>query len=198
MSNSASLGSTSSSLVARVRALDRSAWHRFVGLYGPAVFQWARHAGLSFHDAADIVQEVLAAVVAHLADFRPQHAHGTFRGWLWTITRNKIRDYHRQRASHIPAQGGSAAQQQVAQVPEPPSESAERQQTGQAVLVQRALEFLHAEFEEQTWQAFWRMAVDERSAAEVATELGMTSRAVRQAKYRVVRRLRQELEGLAE
>lgn len=197
-SQAASLESTSTSLVARVMAHDPSAWERFVKLYGPSVFQWCRRAGLSFHDAADVVQEVFAAVAAHIQDFHPQRAQGSFRSWLWTITRNKVRDHHRRLAAHIPAQGGTAAQQQAAQIPEPLSESAARPDTGQAVLIQRALELLRAEFEERTYQAFWRMAVEHRSAAEVAAELGMTNRAVRQAKYRVLCRLRQELDGWLE
>lgn len=189
------LESTSTSLVARVMAQDQSAWKRFVELYGPVVFQWCRRARLGYHDAADVVQEVFAAVAAHIRDYQPQRAHGSLRSWLWTITRNKVRDHQRRRSAHIQAQGGTAAQEQVAQVPEPPSESAAPQDTGQTVLVQRALELLRAEFEERTYRAFWRMAIEQRSAAEVAAELGMTSRAVRQAKYRVLFRLRQELEG---
>jgi RNA polymerase sigma-70 factor (ECF subfamily) len=49
------------------------------------------------------------------------------------------------------------------------------------------------EFEERTWQAFWRTAVDGRSAADVGAELGMTPGAVRVAKSRVLHRLREEL-----
>jgi RNA polymerase sigma-70 factor, ECF subfamily len=194
-SRSDGLESTSTSLVARVMARDRSAWERFVELYGPTVFQWCRRAGLTFHDAADVVQEVFAAVAAHIQDFQPQRSQGSFRSWLWTITRNKVRDHHRRLAAHVQARGGTAAQQQAAQIPEPQSESEDRPDTGQAILVQRALELLRSEFEERTYQAFWRMAVERRSAAEVAAELGMTSRAVRQAKYRVLCRLRQELDG---
>jgi DNA-directed RNA polymerase specialized sigma24 family protein len=52
------------------------------------------------------------------------------------------------------------------------------------------------EFEERTWQALWRTTVDGRSPAEVAGELNMTAGAVRVAKSRVLRRLRQELGDL--
>ena len=197
-SNVASLETTSTSLVARVRAQDRFAWERFVKLYGPAVFQWCRRAGLSFHDAADVVQDVFAAVAAHIGDFQPQREHGSFRSWLWTITRNKVRDHHRRRLAHVPAQGGTAALEQVAQIPELLSDSAVQPDTGQAVVVQRALELLRAEFEQRTYQAFWRTAIEHRSAAEAAVELGMTNQAVRQAKYRVLCRLRQELDGWME
>jgi RNA polymerase sigma-70 factor (ECF subfamily) len=61
------------------------------------------------------------------------------------------------------------------------------------VLVQRALSLLKTDFEERTWKAFWRTAVDGLPAAQVAEELGMTAAAVRKSKSRVLQRLREEL-----
>lgn len=97
-------------------------------LYGPAVFQWCRRASLSYHDAADVVQEVFAAVATHIGDYQPQRADGRFRSRLWTVTRNKVRDLQRRRLAHVQAQGGTAAQEQLAQIPESLSESAVRQE----------------------------------------------------------------------
>lgn len=45
---------------------------------------------------------------------------------------------------------------------------------------------------------FWRVVVGNESVAEVAADLGVSSAAVRMAKSRVLRRLRDELEGLEE
>jgi RNA polymerase sigma-70 factor (ECF subfamily) len=53
-----------------------------------------------------------------------------------------------------------------------------------------------AEFEPATWRAFWECVVNERPAAEVASELELTENAVYLAKGRVLRRLRNELGGL--
>ncbi|MFH1922159.1 MAG: sigma factor [Planctomycetota bacterium] len=39
-------------------------------LYGPAVYRWARQAGLQASDAADVVQEVFTNVAADIATFR--------------------------------------------------------------------------------------------------------------------------------
>jgi RNA polymerase sigma-70 factor (ECF subfamily) len=60
-------------------------------------------------------------------------------------------------------------------------------------LYRRALEYVRGEYNDRTWQAFWRTAIDERSVADVAAELGMTAAAIRQAKSRVLRQLKQEL-----
>jgi RNA polymerase sigma-70 factor (ECF subfamily) len=62
--------------------------------------------------------------------------------------------------------------------------------------MQRALQLVQSEFEPRTLQAFWQSTVDGRSTADVAADLGMSPKAVRQAKYRVLNRLRHELDEL--
>ena len=74
------------------------------------VFLWCRQWGLSVHDAADVVQEVWTTVAMHLADFRRERPEDTFRGWLWTITRNKLRDRVRRWRNRACAVGGTDAQ----------------------------------------------------------------------------------------
>jgi RNA polymerase sigma-70 factor (ECF subfamily) len=64
------------------------------------------------------------------------------------------------------------------------------------MLAARALEIMRAEFEPATWQACWETVVSGRPAAEVASELGLTTNAVYLARSRVLRRLRCELQGL--
>ena len=190
--------STSTSLLERVKARDPEAWRRLVKIYGSLVFFWCRQSGLSVPDAADVLQEVFSAVAIHVADFRREGAGDTFRGWLWTITQNKIRDHARRRRHRPEAQGGTTAQQELEEIPDAASDSYEPSPIGSCAIMHQALESIRGEFEDRTWQAFWRMAVDGRPAAEIGAELGMASRAVRQAKYRVLCRLRQELEGLLE
>jgi RNA polymerase sigma-70 factor (ECF subfamily) len=55
---------------------------------------------------------------------------------------------------------------------------------------------LQAEFQPNTWKAFWECVASDRSAAEVAVKLGISVASVYAAKSRVLRRLRQELDGL--
>ncbi len=60
-------------------------------------------------------------------------------------------------------------------------------------LIDRALNQVRSEFEASTWQAFWRSVVDGLPTDVVATELHCTPAAVRQARSRILRRLRQQL-----
>jgi RNA polymerase sigma-70 factor (ECF subfamily) len=66
----------------------------------------------------------------------------------------------------------------------------------QRILSRRAVELVRAEFEQHTWEAWWKVAVEGRLPADVAAEMGMSLAAVYKAKSRVLLRLRQELDGL--
>jgi RNA polymerase sigma-70 factor, ECF subfamily len=189
---------TSRSLLERVKADEAAAWERLVGLYAPLVFHWCRRWDLREPDRADILQEVFQAVVTHIADFRKERQGDSFRGWLRTITRNKVLDHLRRLHREPPGVGGSDAQRRLNQLalpePVPEEESADRE--GEGGLLQRALTLIQDDFEERTWQAFWGTAVEGRTPREVAEALSMSPGAVRVAKCRVLHRLREELGDL--
>ncbi|HUG89862.1 MAG TPA: sigma-70 family RNA polymerase sigma factor [Planctomycetaceae bacterium] len=191
------VGSTSSGLIDAARARDEDAWRRLVDRYGPLVYHWCRRDGLQPEDAADVLQDVLRSVAQHLDRFHKDEAGGTFRGWLWTITRNKVRDFARRRRRQFGAAGGTDAHDQLQNLPdmlaEADSESTRSGPAASEAPVGRALDAIRGEFGEQTWRAFWRTAVDGLTSRQAAEELGMTSNAVRLAKARVMRRLRKEL-----
>jgi RNA polymerase sigma-70 factor (ECF subfamily) len=58
-------------------------------------------------------------------------------------------------------------------------------------LRRRALELVRGEFEERTWRAFWLTVVEGRSPSDIAAEMGVTPTAIRMAKSRVLRRLKE-------
>jgi RNA polymerase sigma-70 factor (ECF subfamily) len=189
--------STSTGLLARARRGDSRAWDRLSLLYTPLMFHWCQRRGLRSADAADVVQEVFQAVAENLGRFRKREETDTFRGWLRTITENKIRDHFRKTAHEVDAAGGTDALHRLAQVPapsDPESVAAAADWDGQFLRV--ALDLARQEFEERTWLAFWRTAVEGRPPREVGPELAMTQGAVRVAKSRVLRRLREELGDL--
>lgn len=192
--------STSSSLLEKAKGRDPEAWRRLVRIYGPLVYQWGRQCGLQSQDAADVVQEVFGSVASGVSAFQRVRPGDSFRGWLWTITRNKVRDCFRSLKGTVQAQGGTAAQQRLAQVREQPPAGAEPDatQTAPPTPEYRALELVRAAFEEKTWEAFRRTTVDGLTAAEAAAELGLTPEAVYKARSRVLRRIREELGELLE
>ena len=195
--NFESIGSTSSSLLARVRTRDQDGWQRLVRLYVPLVDFWLGRSRLQSADARDVCQEVFKAVAEGIGDFHKDRPDETFRGWLRAITRHKVADHFRRQGIQPRAVGGSEAYQQlqkVAQRSDPGDDCAEAAAVKQFRL--RAVELIRGEFEARTWQAFWRVAVGGEAAKDVAKDLGVTPSAIRLAKSRVLRRLRQEMEGL--
>ena len=189
-------GSASSTLLEQLRGRRPEAWERFVRLYGGLIHRWCRRAGLATEDAADVFQEVLAAVVLHLPQFCRDRPEGSFSGWLATITRNKVRDHYRRRQGRAEGRGGSTAQRQLSEIPQPPELSAASIQVdadSESWLSRRVLETIRAEFEARTWQAFWRTTVEGQPPAYVADDLQMSVAAVYMAKSRILHRLRQAL-----
>jgi RNA polymerase sigma-70 factor, ECF subfamily len=187
---------TSLTLLQRVQARQPAAWERFVDLYAPLVLHWCRRAGLSNEDAADVFQEVFRSVAEHIADFRRDRTGDTFRGWLRTITRNKVHDHFRRQQHQPAATGGSDFQRQMLALPDPLDEADPSENALLSRQLHQALETIRPDVEEQTWTAFWKVQMDNREPRDVAVELGMTPAAVRKARYRVLQRLREELGDL--
>jgi RNA polymerase sigma-70 factor (ECF subfamily) len=182
---------TSLGLLQGTKGGDAEAWRRLVTLYSPLVAHWCRQWQVGQDDVGDISQEVFQAVATHMAQFRKERPGDTFRGWLRTIAHNKARDYFRKKGreperdldlhpSALPAAG-----------PEASADPSERE--AETRLLHRALEMIRDDFQERTWQAFWRTAVEGHPAAEVATALSMSAGAVRVSRSRVLQRLREQL-----
>jgi RNA polymerase sigma-70 factor (ECF subfamily) len=187
---------TSLTLLARVQARDPQAWRRLVDLYRPLVMAWCVRGGVTGADAEDVAQEVFAAAASALDGFHRDRPGDTFRGWLRTITRNQLLLFFRRNRDNARAAGGSDAWQQLQQVPDPLPGPGEEDSVEFGQLYLRALELVRGEFQESTWQAFWRTVVEDREATVVAQEMGLTANNVRQAKSRVLRRLREEVGDL--
>jgi RNA polymerase sigma-70 factor (ECF subfamily) len=189
-------GSTSRSLLASAKRDEPLAWERIVRLYAPLVASWCRRWGVAEQDLGDVLQDVFAAVAGHLKRFRKEEPVDTFRGWLLTITRNKVYDHFRRRANEPAAAGGTEAALHLQQIPDPNALEDLPEHSDDVfydALLLGALDAIRGEFHERTWQAFWRVVVEGRTAADTGSEMDMSPGAVRVAKSRVLMRLRREL-----
>jgi RNA polymerase sigma-70 factor (ECF subfamily) len=170
---------------------DAEAWRRFVALATPFLFDVARRWGLQDANAADVVQDVFAVLAQKLPAFRYDPAH-SFRSWLRTILLNRCRDRHRRRAAAVVEPAGRPLPE--AAVTDPADLFADEEY--RHTLAVRALRLMQAEFPEKTWRACWEQVVNDRPAAEVTRELGISVNSAYLARSRVLARLRQELAGL--
>ena len=188
--------STRRSLLVRIRdPLDGQAWAQFVDLYAPLVYGFARKRGLQDADAADLTQDVLRAVAAAAGRLDYDPRRGSFRGWLFTIARNKLHDFRVGRDRQAQASGGSGMQQLLEGQPAREEQALWDREYEQR-LFDWAAEQVRGGFHDNTWQAFWQVAVEGRNPGEVAASLEMSVGAVYIAKSRVLARLKQQIQKL--
>jgi RNA polymerase sigma factor (sigma-70 family) len=189
---------TRASLLVRLRdGGDAGAWREFVHLYAPIIYGFARKRGLQDADAADLMQEVLRSVSLAAKRLEYDPARGSFRGWLFTITRNKVFNFLESRSRRVLGSGDSRVQKRLEeQVDSDGALSAEWETNYQRSMAAQAMERVKGEFQAATWDSFIQTAVEGRTPAQVASRVGLSVGAVYVAKSRVIARLRQEIERM--
>lgn len=191
---------TSTSLILRIQAKDQVAWDRFAKLYTPYVYGLCRANGLQESDAEDVCQNVLRSIVTGIGSYQRT---GSFRGWISQVTRNRIIDHHRRQQRQPSSEGGTDFQIQISEVPDDLVPLSSQSAIDGDPLMIQALSMIRDEFEPSTWTAFWRMVVEGHGAAEIAKDLGWIdsddasshakgTKRVRQAKFRVMKRMKNE------
>jgi RNA polymerase sigma-70 factor (ECF subfamily) len=174
-------------------AEDSEAWRQFVELYASLIYGLARKRGLQDADAADVTQEVFRKVSTAIRKLEYDPDCGSFRGWLLTLTRHGLHDFLARRKQQDQGSGDS---DMLARLDEQPSREEEEtfwDQEYERRVFAWAVERVRPSFKEQTWQAFWQVAVEGKSGGDTARALGMTVGAVYVAKCRVQNRLRAEI-----
>ena len=189
---------TRASLLVRIRdPSDGRAWTEFVQIYEPLVYRIARKQGFQDADARDLTQQVLLAVAERVEQWDPDRSKGSFRGWLFRVSRNLMVNLMINRRRHPPGTGNTdfmlSLDNQLAP-PGPESELFETEYRRQ--LFRWTAEQIRGEFRETTWHAFWQTCVDGSDIKAVAKRLGMSAGAVYVARSRVLARLRQKIEQM--
>jgi RNA polymerase sigma factor (sigma-70 family) len=187
---------TRPSLLVRIRdPRDDRAWGEFVDVYAPLVYGFARKYHLQDADAADLTQDVLRAVAGASGRLNYDPARGSFRGWLFTVVRNKLRNFLARNGRRCRGSGDSSAREILESVAAP-EDSSVWDMEYERRLFTWAAEQVRGSFEDPTWRAFWLTAVDGKEPNEVAATLKMTVGAIYIAKSRVLSRLRKKIEQL--
>ena len=180
---------TRASIFIRLQAngtLDREfGWNEFADKYSSVIAGFARNAGLRAQDADDILQDVLMGFFRVSSEFEYDPEKGRFRGYLKRVTLNAIRARFRRKR---PSQNFDGSW-------EPPALDQntdviwDRQWTEQ--LLYRAMAEARANVEERTWKAFELYGLRGAAVDAVCEETGMTPDAVRHAKMRITKQIRE-------
>ncbi|MEX2172997.1 MAG: sigma-70 family RNA polymerase sigma factor [Pirellulaceae bacterium] len=187
--------STRITLLTRLRSAgDAEAWRTFVDLYLPLVYRFCRRRGLQDADSRDVSQQVLAAVHRAIDSFHYDPQRGRFRNWLGTVTLHEIlRHQHRDRK---PGKGaGDGLGDWLAEQTSAPADPAWLEEFN-AHMFSVALDRVRPEFDELTWQAFDATWLKDAKPREVAAQLDKPAAWIYKARFKVLQRLRSEIEFL--
>lgn len=191
---------TSTNLLRQVVRGDQEAWERFVGIYSALIYERCRRRGVTAEDAADLVQEVLRRVHQAIGGLQRGGPDQGLRRWLKTIAKNVITDHFRKIAVERHGLGQDIVEGLLRELQAPTDSSSDGflpEFAGIAAL-RIVLETAQLDYEISTWRAFWQTVVEEQPAVVVAKDLGVSPGTVRQARYKILKRLRNDLSHLAE
>jgi RNA polymerase sigma-70 factor (ECF subfamily) len=189
--------SESTRLTFLMRLRDRAdtlTWAEFHERYGQLLYRYARSRGASHSDAEDVVQEVEMYLFKAMQGFEYDARKGRFRAYLRSAVMHAIG-----RRAHKNARQPAALDPHTFDYV-----GAERDASGderwerewQLHRLRWAMRCIAGEFESKTLKAFEMHVLADRTVAETAEALGISRDSVYQAKSRVLKRLRQQLETL--
>lgn len=188
---------TRASLLVQIRdGSNHGAWQEFMRLYGPVVYGFARKRGLQDADAADLMQDVMRSVSTSIGRLDYDRNQGAFRGWLFTITRNKVFNFLSARRIRPQGSGDSTTNRMLDSHPDDNDGSEVWEVEYQRRIAAIAMDRVKGEFQENTWKAFWLTAVEGISAGDAGKQVGMSPGAIYVAKSRVLARLKEEVETM--
>jgi RNA polymerase sigma-70 factor (ECF subfamily) len=189
---------TRPSLLLRIRDPgDTAAWQAFVDTYGPLIYRHTRGRGLQDADAADLTQEVLFQVSRSIQAFEYRPEQGRFRDWLGIVTENKIRTFLTRQAGAVQPRGETGQLDPLAHVAAGEQDTQWAEEFNRHIL-HLALTRIQPHFEEHVWRAFEGVWRDDQPPGQVAGALGQSIDWVYMVKARVLKRLQDEVQELAE
>ncbi|WP_202908817.1 RNA polymerase sigma factor [Roseimaritima ulvae] len=182
---------TRASLILRLGdPADDLAWAEFLQIYEPMLLRLARRWGLQQADAREVVQETLLAVANAIPKYKRHPHQGAFRGWLATITRNKLADHLTRRRRQVQGSGDSNVQHWLDQQADEASKVSLWDWNQKQQIFAWAAAKVRRQVNATTWEAFERTSIQGEAVSKVAKELKIREGMVYVARSRVMARLR--------
>jgi RNA polymerase sigma-70 factor (ECF subfamily) len=181
------------STILRDLASDQSdaAWLRLTERFRDPIVRFARRLGLTACDAEDVAQETLTAFVCAYRQGRYERSKGRLSRWLLGFAYRQAQSARRSSARRRLVEGDPAGGSFWADVPDPSAGGPARwDREWEDALLEQCLRQVRQEVEPRTMRAFELVMRPGAAAASVADELGVPVKAVYNAKYSVLRRLR--------
>lgn len=173
-------------IVKMLRQRDEAGMEALVRHSGPLLRYMIAPILPDLRDREECLSEITMRIWDRIDQFDPQK--GSWNGWLTAVARNTALNHRRKGLRH----GETETISEDMPSPEPtPEESVLRRERREEV--RRALDRLTAEDRLLFYRKYYYL----QSTAQIASELGMTERAVEGRLYRLKKRLRRQLGGEA-
>jgi RNA polymerase sigma-70 factor, ECF subfamily len=173
----------------KLEAVSQERWREFELIYKPLLLFWMRKKNLPASAQDEVLQECWISAFKAIGKFERGADKGTFRGWLRTIVHRRVADYFRS----LP-KDQAVPQERLNDIVTPEQKDADELEGEQDALREietRALEVIRSTTKEQTWKMFWMRVVEKVPYSEIAKQFGVSEAAVRMAKQRVFKRLKE-------
>lgn len=173
---------------------NHESWRRLVSLCEPLLYGWLRRQALQDADADDLVQETLATLVLKVPTFQFNENSEAFRCWLRKTLVNRLLNFRRAKRIRSICRPSSELLDRIADaVVDSRNElMCQWNNDHDRQVARQAMERIKPEFQAKTWHAFHRVTLEEADPQRVAIELDVSLSSVYVAKFRVLKRLRQE------
>ena len=196
---------TRQSLLSRLRSWDDNAsWQAFFDTYWRLIYRCAKRAGLNDAEAEDVVQETVLAVAKSIPTFEYDPNKGSFKSWLFGVTRNRILLHFRRVAKDRkfidlrPGQSHSQARTSTTdKVADPQGMEIERiwDHEWETNLKQAAMERVKRHVDLKHFQVF-DLCLSGHNPADIARTLRVRQAHVYLIRHRLMKLLRREMEQL--
>jgi RNA polymerase sigma-70 factor (ECF subfamily) len=194
---------TRQSLLERLRDLDdHASWQEFFDTYWKLIYCAAIKAGLSDHEAEEVVQETILGVARKMGTFRYDPQTCSFKGWLMHVTRRRIIDLLRKRrppGTFTPLRSDTTTSGTSLQIPDPTADQAFEgiwDEEWQKNLVDAAMERVKRKVAPEHYQIFYLHSVKSMPARDIAKLLGASMAKIYVVRHRVARLVKREVQTL--
>jgi len=196
--DSSSFLPTRSSLLFRLKEWNDSAsWDEFFHAYNKSIHKIATGRGLTRIEAEEVVQETMVAVARHMPEFSYDRAIGSFKSWLFTITRRSIGKHLRRRltAGSLSTNPGSTDSTEELEGYADPAPGLEQQwdEEWRLNLIHLAMDRVRRRIKPKQYQMFDLYVTQHLPMEQVTRMLNVNSAQVYMAKLRVSAIIRHEV-----
>ena len=175
---------------------NERAWVDFVAAYEPFLLRLVVRQGVPRRHAADVVQQVLAAVARSVEQWRDDGDPASFRRWISSVARNVVIKFMSRERRQLGGQGGTDLVDLLHNVRDDVDER--QRQEYEYELILWAAEEVREEFRESSWRAFRETVIEARPVVDVANELGLSAGSIYMSRSRILARIRAKVAEVIE